>query len=89
MSWRTVFRGLSWSGETVSSKRWWLRSSVSLKPLRSVWNCRSTSAGTTFQRRIWLALREVPAGTTASYSEIADRVGSPRAARAGRARMRR
>ena len=38
--------------------------------------------GTTFQRRIWQALREVPAGTTASYSEIADRVGSPTAARA-------
>ena len=38
--------------------------------------------GTTFQRRIWRALREVPAGTTVSYSEIADRVGSPKAARA-------
>ena len=38
--------------------------------------------GTTFQRRIWLALCDVPAGTTASYSEIADRVGSPKAARA-------
>ena len=38
--------------------------------------------GTTFQRRIWLALRDVPAGTTASYSEIAGRVGSPNAARA-------
>ncbi len=38
--------------------------------------------GTTFQRRIWLALCNVPAGTTASYSEIADRVGSPTAARA-------
>ena len=38
--------------------------------------------GTTFQRRIWLALRDLPAGTTASYSEIADRVGSPNAARA-------
>ena len=38
--------------------------------------------GTTFQRRIWLALRDVPAGATASYSEIADRVGSPNAARA-------
>ena len=38
--------------------------------------------GTTFQRRIWQALSEVPAGTTASYSEIADRVGSPKAARA-------
>ena len=38
--------------------------------------------GTTFQRRIWLALCDVPAGTIASYSEIADRVGSPKAARA-------
>ena len=38
--------------------------------------------GTTFQRRIWLALRDVPAGATASYSDIADRVGSPNAARA-------
>ena len=38
--------------------------------------------GTAFQRRIWQALREVPAGTTASYGTIADRVGSPKAARA-------
>ena len=38
--------------------------------------------GTTFQQRIWLALRDVPAGATASYGEIADRVGSPNAARA-------
>lgn len=38
--------------------------------------------GTTFQRRIWLALRDVPAGATASYGEIADRVSSPNSARA-------
>ena len=38
--------------------------------------------GTTFQWRVWQALREIPAGTTATYSEIADRVGSPKAARA-------
>ncbi len=38
--------------------------------------------GTTFQRQIWLALCDVPAGTIASYSEIADHVGSPKAARA-------
>ena len=38
--------------------------------------------GTTFQRQVWHALREVPAGATATYREIADRVGSPRAARA-------
>ena len=38
--------------------------------------------GTTFQRRVWHVLREVPAGATATYREIADRVGSPKAARA-------
>ena len=38
--------------------------------------------GTTFQRRIWQALRDIPAGATASYRAIADRVGSPKAARA-------
>ncbi|HEX6012264.1 MAG TPA: methylated-DNA--[protein]-cysteine S-methyltransferase [Geminicoccaceae bacterium] len=33
--------------------------------------------GTAFQRRVWQALREIPAGSTASYSEIAQRVGAP------------
>ncbi len=35
-----------------------------------------------FQRRIYQALREVPAGTTASYGDLAERAGSPGAARA-------
>jgi len=38
--------------------------------------------GTAFQQRVWRALREIPAGSTASYSEIARRIGSPRATRA-------
>jgi len=38
--------------------------------------------GTAFQQRVWQALREIPAGSTASYSEIATRIGSPRAVRA-------
>ncbi|MGI8486595.1 MAG: bifunctional DNA-binding transcriptional regulator/O6-methylguanine-DNA methyltransferase Ada [Thermomicrobiales bacterium] len=38
--------------------------------------------GTAFQQRVWAALREVPAGATASYSEIAARIGSPKAVRA-------
>jgi AraC family transcriptional regulator of adaptative response/methylated-DNA-[protein]-cysteine methyltransferase len=38
--------------------------------------------GTAFQQRVWQALREIPAGTTASYSEIAARLGRPRAVRA-------
>jgi AraC family transcriptional regulator of adaptative response/methylated-DNA-[protein]-cysteine methyltransferase len=38
--------------------------------------------GTTFQRRVWEALRDIPPGETASYGEIAERVGSPHAVRA-------
>jgi AraC family transcriptional regulator of adaptative response/methylated-DNA-[protein]-cysteine methyltransferase len=38
--------------------------------------------GTAFQRRVWQALREIPPGSTASYSEIAARIGAPRAVRA-------
>jgi AraC family transcriptional regulator of adaptative response/methylated-DNA-[protein]-cysteine methyltransferase len=38
--------------------------------------------GTAFQQRVWQALREIPAGSSASYSEIAGRIGSPHSARA-------
>lgn len=38
--------------------------------------------GTAFQRAVWTALREVPYGRTASYAQIAARVGSPTAYRA-------
>ncbi len=41
---------------------------------------------TAFQQRVWKALREIPRGSTASYGEIAARIGVPGAARAvGRA----
>jgi O-6-methylguanine DNA methyltransferase len=38
--------------------------------------------GTVFKQLVWKALREVPAGTTVSYGELAARVGAPGAARA-------
>ena len=38
--------------------------------------------GTAFQQRVWQALREIPAGATASYSAIAERIGAPKAVRA-------
>jgi AraC family transcriptional regulator, regulatory protein of adaptative response / methylated-DNA-[protein]-cysteine methyltransferase len=38
--------------------------------------------GTAFQRRVWQALREIPAGTTTTYARIAQRIGAPRAVRA-------
>lgn len=38
--------------------------------------------GTAFQQRVWQALRAIPPGETASYAEIAARIGRPSAARA-------
>ncbi len=38
--------------------------------------------GTAFQQRVWQALQAIPAGQTASYAEIAQRIGAPTAVRA-------
>lgn len=38
--------------------------------------------GTAFQRRVWDALRAIPPGSTVSYSELAQRIGRPKAVRA-------
>jgi len=38
--------------------------------------------GTAFQQRVWRALQAIPAGTTASYAELAAAIGAPRAVRA-------
>jgi len=38
--------------------------------------------GTVFQQRVWEALREIPAGQTVSYTELARRIGAPKAIRA-------
>lgn len=38
--------------------------------------------GTAFQQRVWDALAKIPAGTTVTYTELAERIGSPQSARA-------
>lgn len=38
--------------------------------------------GTPFQRAVWTALRNIPPGTTASYAQLAEAVGQPKATRA-------
>ena len=38
--------------------------------------------GTTFQKKIWTALKNIPYGETISYKTLAQRVGSPKAVRA-------
>ena len=38
--------------------------------------------GTAFQQRVWNALQQIPPGTTATYTEIAKKIGMPKAVRA-------
>jgi AraC family transcriptional regulator of adaptative response/methylated-DNA-[protein]-cysteine methyltransferase len=38
--------------------------------------------GTAFQRRVWEALRQIPPGETLTYTEVAERIGEPKAVRA-------
>jgi len=40
------------------------------------------TGGTAFQRRVWAALRRIPAGTTTTYSRLATEIGQPGASRA-------
>lgn len=43
---------------------------------------RTQTAGTPFQRAVWRALMDIPAGKTESYGEMARRLGKPGASRA-------
>jgi AraC family transcriptional regulator of adaptative response/methylated-DNA-[protein]-cysteine methyltransferase len=38
--------------------------------------------GTVFQQRVWQELSKIPAGETASYTDVAQRLGAPRSVRA-------
>lgn len=49
---------------------------------RTVFDLPLAPRGTEFQRRVWSALLEIPAGATCFYGEIAARVGRPSASRA-------
>jgi methylated-DNA-[protein]-cysteine S-methyltransferase len=40
------------------------------------------TAGTSFQRAVWRALREINCGSTVSYAKLAERIGRPTAVRA-------
>jgi methylated-DNA-[protein]-cysteine S-methyltransferase len=49
---------------------------------RREFDLRLEPQGTVFQRRVWSALCAIPYGETISYSELARRIGNPRAVRA-------
>ncbi len=41
-----------------------------------------STGGTAFQQQVWLALRDIPVGTTLTYGQLALRLGKPTASRA-------
>jgi methylated-DNA-[protein]-cysteine S-methyltransferase len=49
---------------------------------RTEFDLRLSLGGTSFQRRVWAALRRIPYGQTVSYGQLADRIGQPSASRA-------
>ncbi len=53
-----------------------------LEAPRLGWQLPLDVRGTAFQRRVWEALREIPPGSTTTYSELAKKLGQPRAVRA-------
>ena len=50
--------------------------------LRALDTVKVATGGTDFQREVWAALRNIPAGATASYGALAAAVGRPKASRA-------
>jgi AraC family transcriptional regulator of adaptative response/methylated-DNA-[protein]-cysteine methyltransferase len=38
--------------------------------------------GTAFQQRVWQVLRDIPPGSTVSYTDVAKRIGAPKSVRA-------
>jgi len=46
------------------------------------WDLPLDLRGTAFQQRVWQALREIPIGSTTSYTKIARRIGAPKSMRA-------
>ncbi len=50
--------------------------------LKAIDRLKTANGGTAFQRKVWAALRTIPARATTSYGELAARLGMPKAARA-------
>lgn len=50
--------------------------------LQAIETIECKTGGTAFQRKVWEALRTIPAGRTLSYGELAAQIGSPKAVRA-------
>ena len=70
-------------GDTAAAFEQWMSAVVALvDDPRTGLDLPLDVRGTVFQQRVWQALRAIPAGSTATYSEIAATIGAPTAVRA-------
>lgn len=76
------FGGREVSEGDPESVRWLRRVTASIASPRRVLELPLDIRGSAFQRRVWQELRRIPAGATASYGEVARRIGKPGSARA-------
>lgn len=53
-----------------------------LRGVRTAFDLPLKMDGTTFQKKVWNALKDIPYGETVSYKEIASKIGNPKATRA-------
>ena len=76
------------TGEFEEKSATWVRSqwkklnSKQMSKIELKKQVKNFAHGTTFQKNVWFALLDIPFGETTSYSEIAKKIGSPKAVRA-------
>jgi len=67
----------------VETANEWIEALFDFADHRSDWRILPVDIrGTVFQERVWQALREIPSGQVATYSEVAHAMGMPRSVRA-------
>lgn len=79
---RARFRGAEFQEKDPDFDELIARVIILLESPRSVPDLPLDIQGTAFQQRVWMVLRDIPAGSTVTYKDIAARIGKPKAVRA-------
>jgi AraC family transcriptional regulator, regulatory protein of adaptative response / methylated-DNA-[protein]-cysteine methyltransferase len=79
---RSEFRAAEIHREDAALKPYLQPLLASLRGETSATNLPLDVRATAFQKRVWDALREIPAGETRSYTDVAQTIGAPKAVRA-------
>lgn len=81
---RLVFGSEKMPGQRSTERCYHIRNQLKeyLTGTRTQFNLRLKFSGTTFQRRVWQGLTEIPYGIVLGYGDLARNIGYPGAARA-------